>query len=99
MGLSPTFRVREFEVQDIYPFSIHFQWDAAPGTDETAASSEVFKKDNLVPSTKLLTFYREGTFALSCEYGESSSLPPGVAHAIAAFHVGPIPPAKDGGKA
>mmetsp|Transcript_10607 Transcript_10607/g.36870 ORF Transcript_10607/g.36870 Transcript_10607/m.36870 type:complete len:821 (-) Transcript_10607:99-2561(-) len=100
--LSPTFRVREFEVVDAYPYEVSFMWQAAPD-DEAAASggvcnSVVFQKNNPVPSTKLLTFFRSETFTVDACYNDPSQLPPGIKPQIASFTIGPVPPAKDGGK-
>lgn len=96
--LSPTFRVRDFEVVDAFPYPIDFMWQAAPD-DENATggvcSSNVFTKNNPVPNTKLLTFYRNDTFSVDCCYADPSLLPPGTKPQIGSFTVGPLPAAKD----
>jgi heat shock protein 4 len=94
--LSPTFRVRDFEVQDSFPFPIGLSWKgAAPeteGEEEVSSNNVVFVKGNPVPSTKLLTFYRSSTFAIDAFYADTADLPPNMAARIATFTIGPFTP-------
>ncbi|KAG0585213.1 hypothetical protein M758_3G267900 [Ceratodon purpureus] len=94
--LSPTFRVRDFEVQDSFPFAIGLSWKgAAPeteGEEEVSSNNVVFVKGNPVPSTKLLTFYRSSTFAIDAFYAETGELPPNMSPRIATFTIGPFTP-------
>ncbi|KAI5073778.1 hypothetical protein GOP47_0011791 [Adiantum capillus-veneris] len=96
--LSPTFRVREFEVQDAFPFSISLAWKgSAPeseegATTETQSSSVVFPKGNSVPSTKMLTFYRANTFTIDVLYTDMHDLPPGTSQKLNTFTIGPFQP-------
>ncbi|KAF2288757.1 hypothetical protein GH714_012262 [Hevea brasiliensis] len=54
--LSPVFRVREYEVQDSFPFSIGFSSDKGPiGTE---SNDILFPKGQPIPSIKVLTFQR-----------------------------------------
>ncbi|KAL3699404.1 hypothetical protein R1sor_017426 [Riccia sorocarpa] len=96
--LSPTFRVREFEVQDSFPFPIALSWKgSAPETDtgdETSSNSIVFVKGNSVPCTKMLTFFRSGTFTIDALYADLSELPPGTPAKISTFQIGPFNPSK-----
>lgn len=99
--LSPTFRVREFEVQDAFPFSIALSWKgSAPESEEGGApaaaqsTSIVFPKGNPVPSTKMLTFYRSGTFTIDAMYADVQDLPPGTPHKISTFTIGPFQSSK-----
>lgn len=90
--LSPIFRVREFSIHDITPYSIKFHWERQP--DETDDDTEllVFPKGNGVPSTKALTFYRKQPFDIEATYAEPSALPGGINPWIARFtakNVGP----------
>ncbi|KAJ0082524.1 hypothetical protein Patl1_11335 [Pistacia atlantica] len=67
--LSPTFKVREFQVNESFPFSIALSWKgSAPEAQNEAADNQqstiVFPKGNPIPSVKALTFYRAGTFTL-----------------------------------
>ncbi|KAL2338091.1 hypothetical protein Fmac_012537 [Flemingia macrophylla] len=75
--LSPTFKVREFEVNESLPFSIALSWkgsgtDAQDNGQENQQSSLVFPKGNPIPSIKALTFYRSGTFSVDFQYGDVS---------------------------
>ncbi|XP_020226409.1 heat shock 70 kDa protein 14 [Cajanus cajan] len=76
--LSPTFKVREFQVNDSLPFSIALSWkgsgtDAQDNGPENQQSSLVFPKGNPIPSMKALTFYRSGTFSVDFQYGDVSA--------------------------
>ncbi|CAI7893483.1 unnamed protein product, partial [Closterium sp. NIES-53] len=80
--LSPAFKVREFEVHDTYPFAIALSWkqasaagaasaEGAEGGGEEAAAQPnqvVFSKNNPLPSSKLLTFYRTEAFTIDAFY-------------------------------
>ncbi|MCO5578136.1 hypothetical protein L7F22_031974 [Adiantum nelumboides] len=99
--LSPTFRVRDFEVQDAFPFSIFLAWKgAAPdsevggSTGEAPCSSVVFPKGNPVPSTKMLTFFRSGTFQVDALYADMQDLPPCTPQKLNTFSIGPFKPTK-----
>ncbi|KAD6794668.1 hypothetical protein E3N88_05564 [Mikania micrantha] len=75
--LSPTFKVREFQVQESFPFTIALTWkgsaqDSQNGHVENQQSSIVFPKGNQIPSVKALTFYRTGTFTVDLQYADVS---------------------------
>ncbi|KAF4372456.1 hypothetical protein CsatB_012829 [Cannabis sativa] len=77
--LSPTFKVREFQVNESFPFSIALSWkgsapDAQNGGAENQQSTIVFPKGNQLPSIKALTFYRSGTFSVDVQYADTSDL-------------------------
>jgi len=104
--LSPVFKVREFDVQDAYPYNVCFTWDKptdAAGAAPETISSIVFPKNNVVPSTKMLTFYRSEAFNFEASYDEDDVLPAGLAgdSKIASCTVGPIqvPESSEDGKA
>ena len=105
--LSPVFKVREFDVQDAYPYNVCFAWekpqDAAVDAAPETVSSIVFPKNNVVPSAKMLTFYRSEAFNFEASYGEGEVLPAGLAGdaKIASCTVGPIqvPETSEDGKA
>lgn len=102
--LSPTFKVRDFEVQDAYPFPITLSWKHAPsptpsespeGEEAPAVSNQtVFSKNNPIPSSKLLTFYRTETFSIDAFYEDRAELPVGVSPKIGTFTIGPFTPSK-----
>ncbi|KAM3359484.1 heat shock 70 kDa protein 15 [Capsicum galapagoense] len=77
--LSPTFKVRDFKVNESFPFPIALSWkgpapDAQNGVSENHQSTIVFPKGNPIPSVKALTFYRSGTFTIDVQYADVSEL-------------------------
>ncbi|KAG8379927.1 hypothetical protein BUALT_Bualt07G0140600 [Buddleja alternifolia] len=77
--LSPTFKVREFQVNESFPFSIALSWkgsapDTQNGALENQQSTVVFPKGNPIPSVKALTFYRSGTFTIDVQYADVSEV-------------------------
>ena len=93
--LSPLFRVREFEIQDSYPFPITMAWTSDDGS---AKQMELFERNNLVPSTKLMTFFKNDTFGLQASYCQGELLSADTEPGVGAFEVGPFEKAKDGEK-
>ncbi|PHH59011.1 hypothetical protein CDD81_3948 [Ophiocordyceps australis] len=73
--LSPVFRVRDFAVQDIISYPIEFAWEKAPDIPDEDTSLTVFNKGNVLPSTKILTFYRKQPFDLEARYANVDELP------------------------
>jgi heat shock protein 4 len=73
--LSPVFRVRDFSVQDIISYPIEFGWEKAPDIPDEDTSLTVFNKGNVMPSTKILTFYRKQPFDLEARYAQPELLP------------------------
>ncbi|XP_051147786.1 heat shock 70 kDa protein 14-like [Andrographis paniculata] len=91
--LSPTFKVRDFQVNESFPFSIALSWkgsapDAQNGVAEGQQSTVVFPKGNPIPSVKALTFYRSGTFTIDVQYADASEIqaPP----RISTYTIGPF---------
>ncbi|KAM7471738.1 hypothetical protein LguiA_009921 [Lonicera macranthoides] len=77
--LSPTFKVRDFEVNECFPFPIALSWkgtapDAHNGPVENQQSTIVFPKGNPIPSVKALTFFRSSTFTVDVQYADVSEL-------------------------
>ncbi|WJX75841.1 hypothetical protein P8452_59330 [Trifolium repens] len=75
--LSPTFKVREFQVNESFPFSISLAWkgsglDAQDSVPDNQLNSLVFPKGNPIPSIKAPTFYRSGTFSIDVQYSDVS---------------------------
>jgi heat shock protein 4 len=101
--LSPAFKVRDFQVNDVTMYPIALSWSSAGAAEamevegEVAApqagssSTVVFQKFNSVPNTKMLTFYRKDTFTLSASYDESVALPSGFTRALNEYTVTDIP--------
>jgi heat shock protein 4 len=85
--LSPAFRVRDFAVQDIINYPIEFAWEKAPDIPDEDTSLTVFSKGNILPSTKILTFYRKQPFDLEARYVNPEELPGITAPWIGRFSV------------
>ncbi|CAJ2514237.1 Uu.00g023560.m01.CDS01 [Anthostomella pinea] len=86
--LSPVFKVRDFSVQDIVNYPIKFSWEKDDDIPDEDTSLTVFNKGNVLPSTKILTFYRKQDFTLTAEYAcDSKDLPGGTSKTIGKFSV------------
>nr|WBG54462.1 heat shock protein [Austinograea rodriguezensis] len=70
--LSPAFKVREFSVTDVQPYSIQLVWQDESGQE---ADMEVFPKNHQVPFSKMLTFFRREPFTLQAQYTQPSTFP------------------------
>lgn len=73
--LSPVFRVRDFSVHDIVNYPIEFAWEKSPDIPDEDTSLTVFNKGNVMPSTKILTFYRKQAFDLEAKYAKPELIP------------------------
>ena len=73
--LSPSFRVRDFTVHDIVSYPVEFTWERSPDVPEEDTNLTVFNKGNVMPSTKILTFYRKHPFDLEAKYAKPDMLP------------------------
>ncbi|KAF9163032.1 adenyl-nucleotide exchange factor sse1 [Mortierella sp. AD010] len=88
--LSPSFKVRDFTVHDITNYPIKMTWQPTPEEEETELV--VFNKNNTIPSTKVLTFYRSEPFDLEAQYAEPESIPAGINPWIARFSIKKVEP-------
>ncbi|WVO24423.1 uncharacterized protein IAS62_005791 [Cryptococcus decagattii] len=77
-SLSPVFRVREFAVHDIAAYPIKISWEKEAGNPDEDTELIVFGTANPIPSTKVLTFYRQGPFELEASYADPATLPKGI---------------------
>jgi heat shock protein 4 len=73
--LSPVFRVRDFSIHDIVSYPIEFTWEKSADIPDEDTSLTVFNKGNVMPSTKILTFYRKQPFDLEARYAKPEELP------------------------
>ncbi|KAB8337321.1 hypothetical protein FH972_021621 [Carpinus fangiana] len=73
--LSPVFRVRDFTVHDIVPYPIEFTWEKSADIPDEDTSLTVFNRGGVMPSTKILTFYRKQPFDLEAKYAKPDTLP------------------------
>ncbi|EEH06535.1 hsp88-like protein [Histoplasma capsulatum G186AR] len=94
--LSPVFRVRDFSVHDIVNYPIEFTWEQAPEIPDEATSLTVFNKGNVMPSTKILTFYRKQPFDIEARYAKPEGLPGKANPWIGRFSVKGVTPNPDG---
>ena len=83
--LSPVFRVRDFAIHDVQAYPIKVEWEKAPEDPDEDTELVVFPKGNSIPSTKVLTFYRNKPFEIQASYAEPSALPGGINPWIAKF--------------
>merc|ERR1712088_895455 len=92
--LSPTFKVREFNVTDIQPFAIKLNWKA----EQDNGNMVIFPKYHQIPFSKLLTFYRRSNFTVDAEYdtGKEAGDVPLQDPYIGNFEVGEVYPMPDG---
>ena len=90
--LSPVFRVRDFTVHDILSYPIEFTWEQSADIPDEDTSLTVFNKNNTVPSTKILTFYRKESFDLEAKYADPESLPGKMSPWIGKFSVKGVQP-------
>jgi len=73
--LSPVFRVRDFSVHDMVNYPIEFAWEKSEDIPDEDTNLTVFNKGNVMPSTKILTFYRKHPFDLEAKYAKPEQLP------------------------
>lgn len=85
--LSPIFKVRDFAVQDVVTYPIEFAWEKDADIPDEDTSLVVFNKGNVLPSTKILTFYRKQAFTLEARYANAEELPGKIQPFIGQFHV------------
>ncbi|ORY64900.1 hsp88-like protein [Pseudomassariella vexata] len=85
--LSPVFKVRDFAVQDIVSYPIEFSWEKDADIPDEDTSLTVFNRGNVLPSTKILTFYRKQPFDLEARYAKVEDLPGKMSPFIGRFSV------------
>ncbi|CAN6331610.1 unnamed protein product [Urochloa humidicola] len=89
--LSPTFKVREFQVNEGFPFSIALSWK--PDSQSSAPQQTVvFPKGNAIPSVKALTFFRSSTFEVDVLYVDTGDTQ--ISEKISTYTIGPFQPSK-----
>ena len=70
--LSPTFKVKEFKIEDCQPYPITMSWQGSIHEDNEV---EVFSRWNPVPSTKLISFYKRSPFVIAARYSYPNDIP------------------------
>jgi len=92
--LSPSFRVREFEVQDIAPYAVEMSWGLVGQAPEDA--TVLFPTGNAVPATKMISFKdRSAAFQLAAKYADPASLRPGISTDVGRWVVSGLPEGQD----
>lgn len=91
--LSPTFRVRDFKIDDCQNFPVNLIYHTA---DNEEQEMEVFPQWSQVPMSKMLTFYRKENFALQAVYGKPSGGLPFPTATIGHFLIKDVVPTPEG---
>jgi len=91
--LSPTFRVRDFKIDDCQNFPVNLIYHTA---DNEEQEMEVFPQWSQVPMSKMLTFYRKETFALQAAYGKPAGGLPFPSATIGHFVIKDVVPTPEG---
>ncbi|XP_075505524.1 heat shock 70 kDa protein 16 isoform X4 [Primulina tabacum] len=86
--LSSTFRAREYEVEDCFPFSIGLASNERLFCKPT--NKALFPKRNPFPSTKMFTLHRNDVLDIEALYTNQEELPPGVPTRISSFKIPPV---------
>ncbi|XP_057527146.1 heat shock 70 kDa protein 15-like isoform X2 [Amaranthus tricolor] len=91
--LSPTFKVKEFQVNENFPFSISLSWKgAAADTQNGAADGQqttiVIPKGSPIPCLKAVTILRSGTLTVDVHYADVSELQ--APAKISSYTIGPF---------
>jgi heat shock protein 4 len=85
--LSPVFRVRDFAIHDMVNYPIEFTWEKSEDIPDEDTNLTVFQKGGVMPSTKILTFYRKHPFDLEAKYAKPEQLPGKMSPWIGRFSV------------
>ncbi|XP_069711314.1 heat shock 70 kDa protein 4L isoform X3 [Phaenicophaeus curvirostris] len=71
--LSPAFKVREFSITDVVPYSITLRWKSS--CEEGTGECEVFSKNHAAPFSKVITFHKKEPFDLEAYYTHPHEVP------------------------
>ncbi|XP_028598687.2 heat shock 70 kDa protein 4L [Podarcis muralis] len=71
--LSPAFKVREFSITDVVPYSITLRWQSS--YEEGTGECEVFCKNHAAPFSKVITFHKKEPFELEAFYTHPHDIP------------------------
>ncbi|RDX67062.1 Heat shock 70 kDa protein 14, partial [Mucuna pruriens] len=96
--LSPTFKVREFQVNESFPFSISLSWkgsssDAQETGPDNKPNTLIFPKGSPIPSVRVVTIYRPGTFSIDVQYDDMNGLQ--TPAKISTYNIGPFQSTKN----
>lgn len=100
--ISPSFKVKDFEIHDVTQYAIDLQWGPVPAAGQEFKADDqtnLFTVNNAIPSVKLISFNdRTEAFQLVARYKDPSQLPPGTDPVIGRFVVSGMPAKKEGAK-
>ncbi|KAL8207024.1 UNVERIFIED_CONTAM: Heat shock 70 kDa protein 4L, partial [Gekko kuhli] len=68
-----TFKVREFSITDVVPYSITLRWQSS--YEEGTGECEVFSKNHAAPFSKVITFHKKEPFELEAFYTHPHDVP------------------------
>ncbi|XP_010950871.2 heat shock 70 kDa protein 4L [Camelus bactrianus] len=71
--LSPAFKVREFSITDVVPYSITLRWKTS--FEDGNGECEVFCKNHPAPFSKVITFHKKEPFELDAFYTNLHEVP------------------------
>uniref|UniRef100_A0A452RY16 Heat shock 70 kDa protein 4L n=1 Tax=Ursus americanus TaxID=9643 RepID=A0A452RY16_URSAM len=71
--LSPAFKVREFSITDLVPYSITLRWKTS--FEDGTGECEVFCKNHPAPFSKVITFHKKEPFELEAFYTNLHEVP------------------------
>ncbi|KAM5255116.1 heat shock 70 kDa protein 4L isoform 2-T2 [Ctenodactylus gundi] len=71
--LSPAFKVREFSITDIVPYSVTLRWKTS--FEDGTGECEVFSKNHPAPFSKIITFHKKEPFELEAFYTNLREVP------------------------
>ncbi|XP_051822465.1 heat shock 70 kDa protein 4L [Antechinus flavipes] len=71
--LSPAFKVREFSITDVVPYSITLRWKSS--FEDGTGECEVFCKNHPAPFSKVITFHKKEPFELEAYYTNPHEVP------------------------
>ncbi|XP_065190061.1 heat shock 70 kDa protein 4-like [Sycon ciliatum] len=74
--LSPTFKVREFKVEDVVSYPIRLTWK--PSCEEEEAEMDVFPPRQAYPYSKMLSFFRREPFFIHAQYADGGHTDPNI---------------------
>ncbi|KAH3732759.1 heat-shock protein 70 [Pelomyxa schiedti] len=96
--LHPTFRVRDYKVEDTTPFPVKIVWNTyTPGSAgmEDQDSAVIIPGGTIIPAPKMISFARTSPIMFTAYY-EGEKLPPGTEKEIGKFIFPEIPPTQTG---
>eukprot|EP00009_Paramoeba_aestuarina_P000623 CAMPEP_0201508596 /NCGR_PEP_ID=MMETSP0161_2-20130828/1914_1 /ASSEMBLY_ACC=CAM_ASM_000251 /TAXON_ID=180227 /ORGANISM="Neoparamoeba aestuarina, Strain SoJaBio B1-5/56/2" /LENGTH=854 /DNA_ID=CAMNT_0047903315 /DNA_START=46 /DNA_END=2610 /DNA_ORIENTATION=- len=88
--LSPKFQVKkDWKVRDVNPngITIHYTQKNVDGTNGDVEVSEIFSFNNVVPSSKMMTFKNGEEIEITADYSDGAKLPEGLGSRIGTFKV------------